>query len=164
MRYQLWSITRLTYHTCIKVRSYFKKRRNQKFGPELAYRSTSGRLSVDWGLQGRSSTGRLPVDRTKCVSSRFGRSTAGRLGLQLAVACRSTAGRPIQGRNLGYLERSTGWWTGRPPTQNCARLCTSVDCPPWAGRPKFWNMLLFGQKSRFLWWLFWFVKNMIFMI
>jgi len=41
---------------------------------------------------------------------------------------RSTAGRPIQGRNLGYPNRSTGWWTGRPPTQNCAR-CAHRSTP-----------------------------------
>jgi len=53
------------------IRSNFRKEKNQNFGPELNYRSTSGRLSVDRGHLGRSSAGRLPVDRTKCVSSRF---------------------------------------------------------------------------------------------
>ena len=122
------------------IRPKFRKEKNQQFWSKtdlsVDFRSTAGRPGFPKAVGFRSTAGRLvkvrelqvwpvecigrlPVDRSKCVSSRFAK--------------------PVD----WLVNRSTAY------VRMCT-LCTSVDCPPWASRPEFWNRLWSVLKIRFL--------------
>jgi len=127
----MMSKTSLIQYTCIEVKSEIKKKRSLNLSQNLAWRSTSGRLPVDWEMNWRSSPGRLPVDRTECESSRFWpvdcQSTGPRQfvkPVESAVDCQSTAS-----------------------SMSCL-LCTSAESRSTAGRPVLWKFLLLEQKNQ----------------
>ena len=117
--YETW--TRLIYHTCIKVRSNFRKERNQKFWPR-----------TDWSVDCRSTE--IPGQSTD-GSTETGRE----LGFPMSVDPTVDRSRPW---GPGFL--AVDWLMDRSTAYT--KLCTFVHIGrPLSdiGRPEFWNMLLF---------------------
>ena len=133
--------TRLTYYTSINERSQFKTEKKTEFWPRFGLsvdlRSTAGRPGIVKAAECRSTASRSAKVRELQNRPVDCRSTGLCTGGRVSVDCRSTVPNLELQMSSRSPSRSTGLWTGRPLAQFCARLCISVDCPPWAGRPRF---------------------------